>query len=215
MCTPGHHAALLQVQRCLTPRSSGPPTACRLGREAVLVIIGLAAKASRRWRPFNSNVRLRKDMNSGDVMLRPAKPGEELALAELRVRAMRESLEAIGRFDPIRARTRFLESFVPTETHHIVVENQDVGFVVIRAQGETLTLEHLYIHPRQQSRGIGTAVMNLLQEQATERQQSIRVGALKGSRSNQFYQRHGFRPVTQGEWDNYYVYYVWHAKSAA
>jgi hypothetical protein len=41
----------------LTPRSSGPPTAWRLGRAAVLFIIVHAAKAPHRWRPLNSHVR--------------------------------------------------------------------------------------------------------------------------------------------------------------
>ena len=35
------------------------------------------------------------------------------SLAEIRVQAMRESLERIGRFDPQRARDRFLSSFSP------------------------------------------------------------------------------------------------------
>ncbi len=51
--TPGSHP-----MRCLTPRSSGEPTACRLAREAVLVIIGLAGQSSHRRLPLSSNVRL-------------------------------------------------------------------------------------------------------------------------------------------------------------
>jgi hypothetical protein len=42
-----------------------------------------------------------------------AKPEEGNALAELRVEAMRESLERIGRFDPSRARERFLSGISP------------------------------------------------------------------------------------------------------
>ena len=41
----------------LTRRSSGPPTARRPGREAVLFIIGLAARAPRCRRPLNLHVR--------------------------------------------------------------------------------------------------------------------------------------------------------------
>lgn len=33
----------------------------------------------------------------------------------------------------------------------------------------------------------------------------IRVGALKDSASNRFYQRHGFQLAEQAEWDNYYL----------
>jgi GNAT superfamily N-acetyltransferase len=159
-----------------------------------------------------SNVRPRKYMKSEIPTFRQAQHGEELGLAELRVRAMRESLEAAGRFDPTRARERFLESFVPAHTHHIVVEGQDVGFVVLREHNEVLVLDHLYIEPRCQGKGIGAHVMRLVQEQASMRGRSVHVGALKGSRSNQFYQRHGFHPLTEGEWDNFYV---WHAPSVA
>jgi hypothetical protein len=42
---------------CLTLRSSGPPQARRLGREAVRHIIRLAAQAPCRWCPLSSNVR--------------------------------------------------------------------------------------------------------------------------------------------------------------
>ncbi len=59
-CSSAAKALAVTAQRSLTPRSNGPPTACHLGREAVLFIIGLAAKASHRWRPFNSNVRPHK-----------------------------------------------------------------------------------------------------------------------------------------------------------
>jgi hypothetical protein len=33
----------------------------------------------------------------------------------------------------------------------------------------------------------------------------IRLGALRGSDSNRFYQRHGFMPTDEAEWDIYYV----------
>ena len=48
---------LRSPERCLTLRSSGPPPARRLGREAFMFIIRLAAKPPRRWCPLSSNVR--------------------------------------------------------------------------------------------------------------------------------------------------------------
>jgi hypothetical protein len=45
---------------------------------------------------------------------------------------MRESLKRLGRFSPERARARFMESFIPEQTRHIVVDDQRVGFVMIR-----------------------------------------------------------------------------------
>jgi hypothetical protein len=47
----------LSPLRCLTLRSSGPPPAWHLGREASQVIVRLAAQAPTRWGPLSSNVR--------------------------------------------------------------------------------------------------------------------------------------------------------------
>ena len=41
---------------------------------------------------------------------------DPLDLAAMRVAAMKPSLEAVGRFDPERARNRFLESYQPEDT---------------------------------------------------------------------------------------------------
>ena len=54
----------------LTLRSSGPPTAWRPGREAVLFIIGCAARAPRCRRPLNLYVRPRKQPEQPDPALR-------------------------------------------------------------------------------------------------------------------------------------------------
>src|SRR6185312_11346871 len=132
-----------------------------------------------------------------------AQDAEELAA--LRVLAMRESLERIGRFDPQRARERFLSSFMPEHTRHIMIEGKRAGFVVVKPVGKGLLLDHLYIHPAYQNKGIGAKVLGQLFSEADARKQEIRVGALKQSDSNRFYARHGFVLVEVAEWDNYYV----------
>jgi GNAT superfamily N-acetyltransferase len=127
------------------------------------------------------------------------------ALAALRVEAMRPSLERIGRFDADRARTRFLRSFSPEYTREIVVNGLRVGFFVLRPEGKGLLLDHLYIRPAHQSRGIGAAVLRAVFAQADALGLEVRVGALKDSDANRFYVKHGFVPEGQAEFDNYYV----------
>jgi GNAT superfamily N-acetyltransferase len=117
---------------------------------------------------------------------------------------MRESLERIGRFDPQRARDRFLSGFDPARTRHVLLEGQRVGFVVVRAQDDGLLLDHLYVAPHAQRRGVGAAVMAKVLADADARGLAVRVGALRGSDANRFYARHGFALVEQGEWDNVY-----------
>src|SRR5262245_35482596 len=144
-------------------------------------------------------------MPQGAVEFRGAEIGDGEALVVLRILAMRESRERIGRFDPVRAGEPMLSAFSPQPTPNIVVAGERTGFVVVRPEGEMLLLDHLYIDPRFQNRGIGAAVLAMVFAEADARQLPLKVGALRGSDSNRFYLRHGFRLVKEDEWDNYYI----------
>lgn len=128
------------------------------------------------------------------------------ALVAIRIEAMRESLERVGRFDAVRARERFLSSFQPLDTRFILLNGEVAGFVVIKTEGDFLILDHLYIRPIFHRQGIGAFVLQELFTRAIAENKPVRVGALKGSESNQFYARHGFRLVEAAEFDNYYVW---------
>ena len=139
------------------------------------------------------------------VFFSPAQPEDFEWLLALRIEAMRESLQRLGRFDVDRARDRFASSFVATGTRHIEAGGQRIGFVATRAADGHLWLDHLYIHPGMQRRGYGAIALAHVIEAAALRRLPIRVGALKLSDSNGFYVRHGFELVGEGEFDNYYV----------
>ncbi|WP_208994809.1 GNAT family N-acetyltransferase [Pseudovibrio sp. Alg231-02] len=125
-------------------------------------------------------------------------------LANIRVQSMRESLEALGRFDPDRARKRFLNSFVCEDTFKLVSGQQILGFYVLRDRQDYIWLDHLYIHPSAQGGGIGAAVISRIKAHAFSKGKPIRLGALKQSKANAFYQRHGFQHTHSAEFDNYY-----------
>ncbi|KPW39110.1 Acetyltransferase [Pseudomonas coronafaciens pv. atropurpurea] len=140
-----------------------------------------------------------------DIILTTVHPGDFDALVAMRIEAMRDSLERIGRFDPVRARERFREGFSAPDTRHIEVAESRVGFVVLKALADSLLLDHLYIKPGAQGQGIGSAVLRQVFAEADAMASALRVGALKESDSNRFYIRHGFQLVGSGEFDNYYV----------
>jgi ribosomal protein S18 acetylase RimI-like enzyme len=143
-------------------------------------------------------------MPSTLITLSAAQVDDAEVLAALRVLAMRESLERIGRFDPVRARERFLSGFSPQHTRHILVDGERAGFVVVKPDGEGLLLDHLYVDPRFQNQGIGAAVLATVFADAQGKR--VRVGVLRGSDSNRFYLRHGFELVKEDEWVNYYIW---------
>jgi ribosomal protein S18 acetylase RimI-like enzyme len=144
-------------------------------------------------------------MSGTNLTFRAVDWGDGEALAASRVEAMRPSLERVGRFDADRARCRFLDSFAPEYTREILSDGARVGFFVLRPQGEGLLLDHLYIRPSCQGRGIGAAVLRSVFAEADARGLEVRVAALRESDANGFYVRHGFVIESQAEFDNYYV----------
>ena len=126
------------------------------------------------------------------------------SLVALRIAAMRESLERVGRFDRVQAKERLKNSVKADCARHILVDGVHAGFFVVKPLEQTFLVEHLYIHPDYQGRGIGAIVMQSIIEQAQALKLPITVKALKESRSNSFYQYHGFVAVEQDEWNIYY-----------
>ena len=139
------------------------------------------------------------------IALIPVHPDDAEQLVALRINAMRDSLIRIGRFDPQRARERFLSGFVPAQTRHIAVAGRRVGFVAVKPQADALLLDHLYLHPDSQGEGIGAIVLARVIAEARAQGLPLKVGALRDSDANRFYLRHGFKLVGQEEFDNYYL----------
>ena len=141
---------------------------------------------------------------SAAITYEPAMAHDLDALVELRIEAMRESLERIGRFDPARARERFASGFAPESTRHILLDGQRVGFVVVKNHPDGLLLDHLYLRASAQGQGVGGRVLLDVVADAATRGQAVLVGALRESAANRFYIRHGFQRVGEAEWDVYY-----------
>ncbi len=140
------------------------------------------------------------------LRLEPVAATDFEAMVALRIRAMRPSLEALGRFDPDRARQRLAEGFVPALMRHIVQGRERIGFTTLKPAdgGAALALDHLYIEPAHQGRGVGAWALDRACSLADLARLPLHVEALKGSDANRFYRRRGFVEVGQGEWDVLY-----------
>ncbi|QUW64068.1 GNAT family N-acetyltransferase [Pseudomonas synxantha] len=139
------------------------------------------------------------------IILAPVQQSDLDNLVAIRIEAMRESLERVGRFDPVRARERFLGGFEARNTRYIEAAGERVGFVVVKHHQNELLLDHLYVRPGAQGSGVGSAVLSQIFKEADAAALPIKVGALKESASNHFYTRHGFQLIESSEFDNYYV----------
>lgn len=140
------------------------------------------------------------------LRIHPASPDDANMLAEIRVESMRPSLEAINRFDAVRARERFLKSFTFHDTFILQIQNEIAGFYVLKSYTDHLYLDHFYIKTRFQGRGIGKHVLKSLQALAAETSKPIKLIALVESPANAFYRSMGFLLKRVEDVDNHYLW---------
>lgn len=134
-----------------------------------------------------------------NLSLAPVTADDFESLFELRIAAMRESLERLGIFDLGNARTRFLGQFDPQYMQHICMDEGDgqgarrAGLLTVTPYHDGRTkLQHLYLLPAYQNRKIGDWAMQQVQAQARKDGKTVWLEVLNKSDAIRFYRRHGF-----------------------
>jgi GNAT superfamily N-acetyltransferase len=124
--------------------------------------------------------------------MRPAKPTDVEPIAELRVTVLRPDLERLGRFDEHRVRQRLRDSFSPTHTSIVLAGGAFAGCVALRPAEDGQWLEHFYLDPGVQGRGLGAAILQTLLNHTSTEGLVVRLNVLQGSAARRLYERHGF-----------------------
>jgi GNAT superfamily N-acetyltransferase len=137
--------------------------------------------------------------------VRRASAADVEAVAELRAVVLRDDLERLGRYDEGRVRQRLRDGFDPTHTWVIEVGGAFAGCVALRRAGDAHWLEHFYLAPRLQGRGIGSGVLRGLLERCDRDGTLVRLNVLRGSPARQLYERHGFRLESEDPVDVFMV----------
>ncbi|GLW08152.1 N-acetyltransferase [Microtetraspora sp. NBRC 13810] len=137
--------------------------------------------------------------------LRAAEPADVEAIAELRATVMRPDLERLGRFDEHRVRQRLRDSFSALHTLVIVAGGAFAGSVTVRPTEDGRWLEHFYLVPGLQGRGLGSAVLRVLLERIDADGVLVRLIVLQGSAARRLYERHGFTVEAQDPIDVHMV----------
>ncbi|QDG68588.1 GNAT family N-acetyltransferase [Pseudarthrobacter sp. NIBRBAC000502772] len=104
---------------------------------------------------------------------------------------MRPDLERLGRFDPVRVRERFLNGFQPEYTFVVEVPGQNAGVIAVRPEPDAVWIEHFYLAPEHQGKGLGGAVLRQAMDRSRDHR-PFRLNVLQGSAARRLYERHGF-----------------------
>jgi GNAT superfamily N-acetyltransferase len=137
--------------------------------------------------------------------VRPAEPADVEAIAELRAMVMRPDLERLGRFDEHRVRQRLRDSFSNQYTSVVLAGGAFAGCVTLRPAGDGQWLEHFYLAPGVQGRGLGSAVLRTLLDRTDADGLPVRLNVLQGSAARRLYERHGFTVEAQDPIDIFMV----------
>ena len=134
----------------------------------------------------------------------PAQASDLEALTELRLEVMAESFNRIGRFNPERARAWFAETYRPQTTRLIAVAGETAGCVAFyeTAPG-VLKLEHFYLQPRWQGRGLGARILDTLLAEADAVGARVQLTVLRESDAKRLYDRRGFVVTGRDDLDVY------------
>lgn len=131
----------------------------------------------------------------GTTVLRPATRRDAAWIAELRAAAMRPDLERLGRYNRVFVRRRFLDSFDPADARVLELDGRAIGVIAMRVAGERAWIEHFFLEPALQGRGLGSILLADALARVDALGLDCELIALAESGSIRLYLRHGFLPT--------------------
>ncbi|MHA7583878.1 GNAT family N-acetyltransferase [Paenibacillus vandeheii] len=137
------------------------------------------------------------------ITMHQSEKADQEHLAELRALVLYNDLHRLGRYDEVKVRERFRNTFDPVHTWIIEVEGALVGCIALKPKLEEMLLEHFYIHPDYQGQQIGTQVLDILLKRDDVKGKRVILNVLQGSPARRLYERFGFVLDSEDEVDVY------------
>ncbi|MHA7966546.1 GNAT family N-acetyltransferase [Paenibacillus sp. CAU 1782] len=115
------------------------------------------------------------------------------AIANLRAVVLYDDLTRLGRFNDEKVRQRLRDSFDPEHTWIIKSDSEFIGCIAFKPASEGYLVEHFYIHPDYQGKGIGSQVLEYFLAQNYVLGKRVSLNVLQGSPARRLYERFGFK----------------------
>jgi len=132
-------------------------------------------------------------------ILRPATEQDYAWLWSVKRLTMRPYVEQTwGGWDEEAQEEFFRENFVPANMRVIVVEGQDAGLLHVEREAGEIFLANIQLLPEFQNRGLGTAVVRGVLDEARAAGLPVRLQVLKPNRpARRLYERLGFAVIDE------------------
>ncbi len=117
---------------------------------------------------------------------------------------MRRQVEKVWGWDEKEQVAFFDKRFEPEGWRIIQVGRKDIGVLIVEEEPDHIYLAEIQIRPEWQSRGIGSAIIRSLMQEAESSGRSLTLRVLHvNERARALYERLGFRPFKQTETHTY------------
>ena len=131
-----------------------------------------------------------------ELSLRKAQASDSEFVFAVKEAAYREYVEEVWGWDDKYQRERHNREFASQDFRIIRFCGIDVGFLATSCTSDTLKVNQIYILPEYQGRGIGSACLTRIIDDASLEQKSVALKVLKvNTRGISLYQRLGFTSV--------------------
>lgn len=135
-----------------------------------------------------------------NLRLRPATPEDSEFAYQTKKAAFREYADRVWGWDDAHQRTLHETRFASQDFRIIQLSGIDVGVLAVQRDSDRLRLHQLFILPDHQSKGIGTACMQIVIEEACRLRLPINLQILAFNlKAITFYARLGFNEVDRTE----------------
>jgi ribosomal protein S18 acetylase RimI-like enzyme len=130
---------------------------------------------------------------SVDIHLRSASPQDREFLYDLHCRTMRDVIERTWGWDDAWQREDFDRRFCEYVWSIIECDERPAGGLLVEAMADSLYIHELQLLPEYQNRGIGTAVVQRVIDEAAGRGFPVTLSVVQANpRAKQLYERLGF-----------------------
>ena len=130
------------------------------------------------------------------LSLRKARASDSEFIFTVKKAAYREYVEQVWGWDDDYQQERHNKEFASYDFHIIQFRETNVGFFITSSTSDTLKVNQIFILPEYQGRGIGSACMTRIIDDANLEQKFVVLQVLKvNTRGITFYQRLGFTIV--------------------
>jgi ribosomal protein S18 acetylase RimI-like enzyme len=133
-----------------------------------------------------------------NIAFRPASAQDFDYCAKVYFAAMAATIATLG-IDIDKHAASFRERWVAGEVRIIVGAGADIGWLQAAPEGDALFLKQLFVDTPLRRRGIGTAVVRRLMDEARRAGRSMTLGVVKTNPALRLYERLGFRTTHQDE----------------